>query len=78
MKTFLKLDKDDTNVKPTMQFNPADNGKFSTKIITKTTVQTTPSKKKKKKKKIAKITDPSTYFYNCIPQEKSIIKPRTK
>ena len=52
MKASLKLEKNDTTTTsetPTMQNNPADKGKSSTKIITKTSAQTqtTPLKKQK-------------------------------
>ena len=62
MKASLKVGKNDTTT--TMQNNPADKGKFSTKVITKTTAQTQTTPSKKEKLKTSPIRPPTTKIDN--------------
>ena len=78
---MLKLDKNDTTTAseiPTMQNNPADKGKFSTRIITKATVQTQTPPPKKQKLQRSPICPPTSKIDNLRKNQISKPKPNNK
>ena len=78
MKALLKLDKNDTTTTPripTRQNNPVDKGKFSTKVITKTSAQTQTTPPKKQKLQRLPIHPPTSKIDNLGKNQTSNPEP---